>query len=158
MGLRECGNPASDRGTAGHAGKDCPQAFHALRAIANAKQPNAPSGQKAGTLENNPAKSYKPHKDAANRTPKRRINAERVQLLDFCRFLTYIQMKTIMSMNYMTEAELKLADEKLRAEVAKLIAETRQIGVRTFLEPFLAAAGLMGATAVLTATLVKLLF
>ena len=67
-------------------------------------------------------------------------------------------MKTIMSMNNMTEAELKLVDEKLRAEVAKLIAETRQIGVSTFLAPFLAAAGLMGATAALTAALVKLLF
>ena len=59
-----------------------------------------------------------------------------------------------MSMRNMTEAELKLVDEKLRAEVAKLIAETGQIGVSTFLVPFLAAAGLMGATA----TLVKLLF
>ena len=49
----------------------------------------------------------------------------------------------------MTEAELKLSDEKLRAEVAKLIAKTRQIGVSTFLVPFLAAAGLMGATAAL---------
>ena len=70
-------------------------------------------------------------------------------------------MKAIMSMRNMTEAELKLADEKLRAEVAKLIAETRQIGVSTFLVPFLAAAGLMGATAAftaaLTAALVKLL-
>ena len=92
-----------------------------------------------------------------HRTPKRRINAERVHLLDFCRFSTYLQMKTIMSMRNVTEAELKLVDEKLRAEVAKLIAETRQIGVSTFLVPFLAAAGLMGATAALTAALVKLL-
>ncbi len=52
-------------------------------------------------------------------------------------------------MRNMTEAELKLVDEKLRAEVAKLIAETGQIGVSTFLVPFLAAAGLMGATAAL---------
>ena len=52
-----------------------------------------------------------------------------------------------MGMNSMTEAEVKLADEKLRAEVARLIAETRQISVSTFLVPFLAAAGLMGATA-----------
>lgn len=51
-------------------------------------------------------------------------------------------------MNNMTEAEVKLEDEKLRAEVATLIAETRQISVSTFLAPFLAAAGLMGATAV----------
>ena len=54
-----------------------------------------------------------------------------------------------MSMRNMTEAELKLVDEKLRAEVAKLIAETGQIDVSTFLVPFLAAAGLMGATAAL---------
>ena len=52
-----------------------------------------------------------------------------------------------MSMNDMTEAEVKLADEKLRADVVKLIAETRQISVGAFLVPFLAAAGLMGATA-----------
>ena len=59
-----------------------------------------------------------------------------------------------MGMNSMTEAEVKLADEKLRAEVARLIAETRQINVTTFLVPFLAAAGLMGATA----AIVKLFF
>ena len=49
-----------------------------------------------------------------------------------------------MSMNDMNEAEVKLADEKLRAELVKLIAETRQISVGTFLMPFPAAAGLMG--------------
>ncbi|UFS66924.1 hypothetical protein LO749_20740 [Paracoccus denitrificans] len=54
----------------------------------------------------------------------------------------------------MTDQEVRLADEKLRAEVAKLIAETRHISVNTFLAPFLAAAGLMGATA----ALVKLFF
>lgn len=59
-----------------------------------------------------------------------------------------------MSDTSMTEAEVRLEDEKLRAEVAKLIAETRQIGVNTFLSPFLAAAGLMGATA----AIVKLFF
>ncbi len=53
-----------------------------------------------------------------------------------------------MSMNIMTEAEVKLADERLRAEVAKLIAETRRISAGAFFVPFLAAAGLMGATAV----------
>ena len=52
-----------------------------------------------------------------------------------------------MSMNNMTEAEVKLADERLRAEVVKLIAEIRQISVGAFLVLFLAAAGLMGATA-----------
>ena len=59
-----------------------------------------------------------------------------------------------MGMNSMTEAEVKLADEKLRAEVARPIAETRRISVGTFLTPFLAAAGLMGATA----AVVKLFF
>lgn len=44
-------------------------------------------------------------------------------------------------------SESNLTDEKLRAEVAKLIAETGQIKVQTFLAPFLAAAGLIGATA-----------
>ena len=58
--------------------RDRPQAFHALRAAENAKQPDDPNDRKNRTLENNPAKSYKPHKDAANRTPKHRINAERV--------------------------------------------------------------------------------
>ena len=53
-----------------------------------------------------------------------------------------------MGMNDMTDSEVKLVDEKLRAEVAKLIAETRQISIGTFLVPFLAAAGLMGVTAV----------
>jgi|GEM_PF-1214108 len=46
------------------------------------------------------------------------------------------------------------ANEKYRAEVDKLQAEARNIGVTTFLAPVLAAAGLMGATA----ALVKLFF
>ena len=49
----------------------------------------------------------------------------------------------------MTRAEQSLADDKMRAEIAKLLAETRQIGINTFLAPFLAAAGVMGATAAL---------
>ncbi|WP_298937997.1 hypothetical protein [uncultured Ruegeria sp.] len=60
-----------------------------------------------------------------------------------------------MSMNDMTEAEVKLTDEKLRAEVAKLIAETKQIGVNTFLAPFLAAAALIGATTAITAAILN---
>ena len=47
----------------------------------------------------------------------------------------------------MTSAEQSLADDKMRAEIAKLLAETKQIGINTFLAPFLAAAGVMGATA-----------
>lgn len=72
----------------------------------------------------------------------------------------------------MTHAEQQLADDKMRAEIAKLItearqyddkmsaeiaklhAEARQVNVSTFLAPFLAAAGLMGATA----AVVKLFF
>lgn len=49
----------------------------------------------------------------------------------------------------MTQNEQQLADDKMRAEIAKLLAETRQIDVSTFLAPFLAAAGIMGATAAL---------
>ena len=47
----------------------------------------------------------------------------------------------------MTTAEQSLADDRMRAEIAKLLAETKQIGINTFLAPFLAAAGVMGATA-----------
>ncbi len=49
----------------------------------------------------------------------------------------------------MTQAEQNLADDKMRAEIAKLLAATKQIGLNTFLAPFLAAAGVMGATAAL---------
>ena len=45
-------------------------------------------------------------------------------------------------------------DEKLRAEVLKLIAETGQVRIQTLLAPALAAAALMGATA----ALVKIFF
>ncbi|MFV0383858.1 hypothetical protein [Paracoccus sp. (in: a-proteobacteria)] len=72
----------------------------------------------------------------------------------------------------MTAAEQSLADDKMRAEIARIIAETthydaraqaeiakmnaeaRHVSVNTFLAPFLAAAGLMGATA----AIVKLFF
>lgn len=54
----------------------------------------------------------------------------------------------------MTNAEQSLADDKMRAEISKMLSETRQINVNTFLAPFLAAAGLMGATA----AIVKLFF
>lgn len=55
---------------------------------------------------------------------------------------------------HLTQEEQALADDKMRAEIAKLLAETRQIGVSTFLAPALAAAALMGATA----AIVKLFF
>ena len=54
----------------------------------------------------------------------------------------------------MTAHEQTLADDKMRAEIAKLLAETHQINVNTFLAPALAAAALMGATA----AAVKLIF
>ena len=76
----------------------------------------------------------------------------------------------------MTQQEQALADDKMRAEIAKLLAETtrinaetsdkmraelnkllmetKQISVNTFLAPALAAAALMGATA----ALVKIFF
>ena len=54
--------------------------------------------------------------------------------------------------NLMIDSRKK--DDRARAEIAKLLAETRQIGVNTFLAPALAAAALMGATA----ALVKLFF
>ena len=50
----------------------------------------------------------------------------------------------------MTQQEQSIADDKMRAEIAKLLAETKQINVNTFLAPALAAAGLMGAVVTLT--------
>ena len=44
----------------------------------------------------------------------------------------------------MTHEEQALADDKMRAEIAKLLAETRQIGVNTFLAPALAGRGAHG--------------
>ena len=49
----------------------------------------------------------------------------------------------------MTQAEMNLADDKMRAEIAKLLAETRQVTVNTFLAPFLAAGAVIGAGAAL---------
>lgn len=54
----------------------------------------------------------------------------------------------------MTEQERTALDRKIDAEIAKLLAETKQIGVNTFLAPALAAAALMGGTA----AIVKLFF
>lgn len=58
-------------------------------------------------------------------------------------------------------AAQQLADDKMRAEIAKMAAEvvkmaaeTRQVTVMTFLAPFAAAVGLIGAVA----TIVKVFF
>lgn len=56
-------------------------------------------------------------------------------------------MKPATQETEMTFAEQSLADDKMRAEIAKMMAETKQISVNTFLAPFLAAAGVIGATA-----------
>lgn len=58
------------------------------------------------------------------------------------------------STNGMTKTPIKLADEQLNAEISKAVAEMGQIKVRALLVPFLAAGGLIGATAVV----VKILF
>lgn len=47
----------------------------------------------------------------------------------------------------MTQREQSLADDKMRAEIAKLLAETRQVTVMTFIAPFATAAAVIGATA-----------
>ena len=57
----------------------------------------------------------------------------------------------------MTDLEIQEREATLRkidVEIAKMLAETKQVGVNTFLAPALAAAALMGATA----ALVKLFF
>lgn len=59
-----------------------------------------------------------------------------------------------MSESTMADQNVNLSDEKLRAEITKMIAETGQIKMQTLLAPFLAAAGVIGATAVV----VKLFF
>ncbi|MEM7242464.1 MAG: hypothetical protein AAF429_09780 [Pseudomonadota bacterium] len=52
------------------------------------------------------------------------------------------------------DTEDRYLDDKLRAEVSKLVAEAGQIKMNTILAPALAAAGLMGATA----AIVKIFF
>ncbi len=54
----------------------------------------------------------------------------------------------------MTAQEQSLADDKMRVEIIKMQAETKQINVNTFLAPAAVAAALMGATA----AIVKILF
>ena len=82
-----------------------------------------------------------------------------------------------MSTSDMTEAEVKIENEKLRAEVSKLFAEVSKLAadterskvdtakilaeaghlkMSTVLAPIFAGAGLVGATAAATATIVKL--
>lgn len=51
----------------------------------------------------------------------------------------------------MPQAEQDIADDRMRAEIAKLLAETKPISLSTLLVPFLAAAGMMGTTAALVA-------
>lgn len=55
----------------------------------------------------------------------------------------------------MNETKREELDRKIDAEILKLLAETRQINVNTFLAPVLAAAGLMGATAALVTLILR---
>lgn len=50
-----------------------------------------------------------------------------------------------MNGNTMTEAEVKLADEKMRAEIYKLGAETAKINAEAKWYPFVATAAVFGA-------------
>ena len=45
----------------------------------------------------------------------------------------------------MTAAEQSLADDRMRAEIAKLVAETAKINAEARWYPFIATAGLFGA-------------
>ena len=54
----------------------------------------------------------------------------------------------------MNEITQQLADDKMRAEIAKLLTETKQVTVMTFIAPFATAAGLIAAVA----TIVKIFF
>lgn len=60
----------------------------------------------------------------------------------------------------MTTAEQTLADDKMRAEIAKLMAETAKISRETVWHPIAvgatAAAALIGASAGLTAVIIKM--
>ncbi|MEG4643446.1 hypothetical protein EQ718_13990 (plasmid) [Paracoccus versutus] len=56
----------------------------------------------------------------------------------------------------MTTAEQSLADDKMRAEIAKLIAETSKINAEARWYPLAVATGLVGAIAGLTAFIIKL--
>ena len=55
----------------------------------------------------------------------------------------------------MTTAEQSLADDKMRAEIAKLIAETSKINAEARWYPLAVATGLVGAIAGLTAFIIK---
>lgn len=57
----------------------------------------------------------------------------------------------------MTQQEQSLADDKMRAEIAKLIAETRKISAETFWYPILIATGLVAAIGTATGVVLKLL-
>lgn len=54
----------------------------------------------------------------------------------------------------MTEYEQSIADDKMRAEIAKLFAGSGRVDVNAISIPFVTAAGMMGATA----AIVKIFF
>lgn len=57
----------------------------------------------------------------------------------------------------MTTAEQTLSDDKMRAEIAKLIAETSKINATAHWYPLAVAIGLVGAIAGLTAIIIKII-
>lgn len=54
----------------------------------------------------------------------------------------------------MTQAEQKRADDRMRAEIARLLTAPGQIGLNSVLAPFLAAAAVMAGTAALVMTFI----
>lgn len=58
----------------------------------------------------------------------------------------------------MTPEEQALSDDKMRAEIAKLIEETSKIRIERVLYPFVAGGAFAGAIAALTAAILKAFF
>lgn len=56
-------------------------------------------------------------------------------------------MKSGFGKNKMTFAEQSFSDDRMRAEIAKMLVETKQVTVMTFIAPFATAAAVMAATA-----------
>lgn len=61
-----------------------------------------------------------------------------------------------MSDTSMTTAEQAISDDKMRAEIAKLITETSKINAEARWYPLAVATGLVGASAGLTAIIIKI--
>ena len=80
-----------------------------------------------------------------------------VTALENWRLIGYLLGRQTLSVE-MTPKEQALADDKMRAEIAKLIEETSKIRIERVLYPFVAGGAFFGATAALTAAIVKAFF